>query len=90
MIVGYVVSILYQVVLFAMHHFPRYYHVERSENFYYIAMELAIGTLYDFVSGKKRLDHNAVLRDMSTALQWLHSKNISKLFPLAQNMQLII
>ena len=65
--------------------FSRCVYVEKSPSFYYVAMELAECNLQDFVEGKdisgitfSQMNGIAVLRDMSTALQWLHSRNISK------------
>ncbi|XP_043199023.1 serine/threonine-protein kinase/endoribonuclease IRE1-like [Amphibalanus amphitrite] len=57
----------------------RYYHVEKSERFYFIALELAVGTVEDYVERKQhtsKIDEMAILRDSSIALEWLHSQTI--------------
>ncbi|XP_043217762.1 serine/threonine-protein kinase/endoribonuclease IRE1-like [Amphibalanus amphitrite] len=57
----------------------RYYHVEKSKRFYFIAMELAVGTVDDYVERKQHtseVDEIAILRDSSIALEWLHGQTI--------------
>ncbi|XP_043202788.1 serine/threonine-protein kinase/endoribonuclease IRE1-like [Amphibalanus amphitrite] len=57
----------------------RYYHVEKSKSFYFIAMELAVGTVDDYVERKQHtseVDEMAILRDSSIALEWLHGQTI--------------
>ncbi|XP_043225587.1 serine/threonine-protein kinase/endoribonuclease IRE1-like [Amphibalanus amphitrite] len=57
----------------------RYYHVEKSKRFYFIAMELAAGTVEDYVERKQHtseIDEMAILRDSSIALEWLHGQTI--------------
>ncbi|KAF0296545.1 hypothetical protein FJT64_005999 [Amphibalanus amphitrite] len=58
----------------------RYYHVEKSKSFYFIAMELAVGTVDDYVERKQHtseVDEMAILRDSSIALEWLHGQTIT-------------
>ncbi|XP_043203111.1 serine/threonine-protein kinase/endoribonuclease IRE1-like, partial [Amphibalanus amphitrite] len=66
----------------------RYYMTQRTDNFYYIAMELALGTVEDYVERKQgvhtkpdmdeldNLDEISILRDSSKALEWLHQQKI--------------
>ncbi|XP_043209304.1 serine/threonine-protein kinase/endoribonuclease IRE1-like [Amphibalanus amphitrite] len=65
----------------------RYFTTQRTANFYYIAMELALGTVEDYVERKQEvaksgmdeldnLDAISILRDSSNALEWLHEKSI--------------
>ena len=75
-------------------YFHRYYHIEKSPDFYYIAMELAAGTVDDFIKGREdnfgkpfpKTDGITIIRDASTGLAWLHTKNISKLFSPFMNL----
>ncbi|XP_043200359.1 serine/threonine-protein kinase/endoribonuclease IRE1-like [Amphibalanus amphitrite] len=65
----------------------RYFTTQRTANFYYIAMELALGTVEDYVARKQdvsksgmdeldNLEAISILRDSSNALDWLHEKSI--------------
>ena len=59
----------------------KYYHKEEKDEYCYIALELAIGSLKDYVtqrnpSGWPKLDDTCVLEQAALGLDWLHSKNI--------------
>ena len=53
-----------------------------EKDYCYIALELAIGTLRNYVEGKHpdlKLDDIGILAQAANGLQWLHSNNISKM-----------
>ena len=55
--------------------------MEEDEDFCYIALELALGTVEEFVEGKytcPEIDNISILRQASDGLEWLHKREISK------------
>ncbi|XP_043225277.1 serine/threonine-protein kinase/endoribonuclease IRE1-like [Amphibalanus amphitrite] len=78
----------------------RYFTTQRSVNFYYIAMELALGTVEDYAERKQgvikpgvdeldNLNEISILRDSSKALEWLHQQNIVHRDIKPSNMMLV-
>ena len=61
----------------------RYYHQEKDDNFVYIAMEMGVGTLQDYVDGSlkttiENIEDISILKEATNGLVWLHSRDISK------------
>ena len=55
--------------------------MEKDKDFCYIALELALGTVEEFVKGKytdPEIDNISILRQASNGLEWLHKRKISK------------
>ena len=59
-----------------------YDHIEEDKDYYNLALELAEGTLDDFVKGNYRgpdISENRILKQATKGLKWMHSVKLSKL-----------
>ena len=57
----------------------RYHHIEKDIGYYNLALELAEGTLDDFVEGNYRgpdISENSILAQATEGLKWMHSDEL--------------